>query len=66
LIEAKGLTTELTKDEEYEAYELGIKFQVNGMVITCKINLALVQSPEYKISSRFIRSSRNSARPTRS
>ena len=48
LIEAKGLTTELTKDEEYEAYELGIKFQVNGMVITCKINLALVQSPEYK------------------
>ncbi len=48
LIEAKGLTTELTKDEEYEAYELGIKFQVNGMVITCKINLALVESPEYK------------------
>ncbi len=48
LIEAKGLTTELTKDEEYEAYELGIKFHVNGMVITCSVNLALVESPEYK------------------
>ena len=48
LIEAKGLSTELTKDEEYEAYELGIKFQVNGMAISCKISLALVESPEYK------------------
>jgi DNA gyrase subunit B len=48
LVESKGLQTELTKDEEYEAYELGIKFQVNGMSITCKINLALVDSPEYK------------------
>ena len=48
LIEAKGLTTELGKDEEYEAYELGIKFQVNGMTIQGKVNLALVDSVEYK------------------
>jgi len=48
LIEAKGLQTELTIDEEYEAHELGIKFQVNGMAITCKVNLALVDSTEYK------------------
>jgi DNA gyrase subunit B len=48
LIEAKGLQTELTKDEEYEAYELGIEFQVNGMAITCKVNLALIDSTEYK------------------
>jgi DNA gyrase subunit B len=48
LIDAKGLQTELTKDEEYEAYELGIKFQVNGMSINCKVNLALVNSTEYK------------------
>jgi DNA gyrase subunit B len=48
LVEAKGLSTELTKDEEYEAYELGIKFQINGMTLTCKVNLALVDSVEYK------------------
>jgi DNA gyrase subunit B len=48
LVEAKGLQTELTKDEEYEAYELGIKFQINGMAITCKVNLGLVDSVEYK------------------
>jgi DNA gyrase subunit B len=48
LVEAKGLSTELTKDEEYEAYELGIKYQINGMTNTCKVNLALVDSVEYK------------------
>jgi DNA gyrase subunit B len=48
LVEAKGLTTELTKDEEYEAYELAIRFQVNGMSINCKVNLGLVDSVEYK------------------
>ncbi len=48
LVETKGLQTELTKDEEYEAYELGIRFQVNGMSITCKVNLTLVGSVEYK------------------
>ncbi len=48
LIEGKGLQTELTMDEEYEAYELGIKYQVNGVSISCTINLALVDSPEYK------------------
>jgi DNA gyrase subunit B len=48
LVEAKGLTTELTKDEEYEAYELGIKFQINGMSHFCKVNLALIDSVEYK------------------
>jgi len=48
LAEDKGLQTELTKDEEYEAYELGIHFQINGMTINCKVNLALVDSVEYK------------------
>ncbi len=48
LIEAKGLSTELTKDEEYETYELGIRFQVNGMTLACKVNLALIESAEYK------------------
>jgi DNA gyrase subunit B len=48
LIEAKGLTTELARDEEYESYELGIKYQVNGVSICCALNLALVDSTEYK------------------
>jgi DNA gyrase subunit B len=48
LIEAKGFTTALTKDEEYEAHELSAKYQLNGMSISCVINLALVNSPEYK------------------
>jgi DNA gyrase subunit B len=48
LAEAKGLQTELTKDEEYEAYDLGIRFQVNGMSIHCSVNLNLVNSVEYK------------------
>ena len=48
LVEAKGLQIELDKDEEYEAYELGIRFQINGMSINCKVNLALVDSVEYK------------------
>ncbi len=48
LVESKGLETELGKDEEYEAYELGIRFHVNGMSIDCKVNLALVDSVEYK------------------
>jgi DNA gyrase subunit B len=48
LAEAKGLQAELTKDEEYEAYELGIRFQVNGMSIHCSVNLDLVNSVEYK------------------
>ncbi len=48
LVEAKGLAIELTKDEEYEAFELGIRYQINGMTNTCKVNLALVDSVEYK------------------
>jgi DNA gyrase subunit B len=48
LVEAKGLQTELVKDEEYEAFELGIRFQVNGLSLHCKVNLALVDSTEYK------------------
>jgi DNA gyrase subunit B len=56
LFEAKdGVTTELSKDEEYEAYELGIKFQVNGMSINCKVNLGLIDSVEYKNLFKIIK-----------
>jgi DNA gyrase subunit B len=48
LVEAKELTTELTKDEEYEAYDLGFKYKINGMTLAGHVNLALVDSVEYK------------------
>ncbi|MBN2198834.1 MAG: DNA gyrase subunit B, partial [Candidatus Aminicenantes bacterium] len=48
LVESKGLSTELVLDEEYETWELGIRYQVNGMSINCRVDLALVDSPEYK------------------
>jgi DNA gyrase subunit B len=48
LLEAKGLSVELSKDEEYDAWELAAKFGVNGMSVTCKISLTLIDSIEYK------------------
>ena len=49
LIDAMGdMETALTKDEEYDAWELVAKFGVNGMSLTCKVNLDLVNSIEYK------------------
>ncbi len=44
----KDLTVEMTHDEEYDAWELAVKFGVNGMSVTCKINWGLLDSPEYK------------------
>jgi DNA gyrase subunit B len=48
LLEAKGLSVELSKDEEYDAWELAAKFGVNGMSVTCKVSLNLIDSIEYK------------------
>ena len=48
LIEQKGLTATLSQDEEYGAYELAVKFQINGMALTARINLSLIESTEYK------------------
>jgi DNA gyrase subunit B len=48
LLQAKGLSVELTKDEEYEAWGLTIKFGVNGMSVTSMVNLNLIDSVEYK------------------
>jgi DNA gyrase subunit B len=48
LIEGKGLATELSHDEEYEAWGLAVKFQINGMSITVRVDRDLVESVEYK------------------
>jgi DNA gyrase subunit B len=48
LIEGKGLATELSHDEEYDAWGLAVKFQINGMSITVKVDRDLIESVEYK------------------
>jgi len=48
LIEAKGAATSLAKEEEYDSWEMSVTYPVNGMTIACKIDLAMVDSVEYK------------------
>jgi DNA gyrase subunit B len=48
LIEEKGLETEITKDEEYDTFEISVKYHVNGMSLGCRVDLGLVNSTEYK------------------
>jgi DNA gyrase subunit B len=48
LIEGKGLAAELSHDEEYDAWGLAVKFQINGMSITVKVDRDLIESVEYK------------------
>ena len=38
----------MTHDEEYDAWELAVKFGVNGMSVICKVNWDLIDSIEYK------------------
>ena len=42
------LDVEMTHDEEYDAWELAVKFGVNGMTVVCKVNWNLIDSAEYK------------------
>ncbi|MFQ5721102.1 MAG: DNA topoisomerase (ATP-hydrolyzing) subunit B, partial [Candidatus Aminicenantales bacterium] len=44
----KGIISILSVDEEYGLYELAVNFQVNGMNISCKVNLELIKSAEYQ------------------
>jgi DNA gyrase subunit B len=55
LIEQKGLSTEFSQDDEYGAYDIAVKFQLNGMSATSRVNLGLVDSTEYKNLFRIIR-----------
>ncbi len=48
LIEAKDLKVEMSQDEEYDTFELAVKFGVNGMSVTCRVNHDLIESSEYK------------------
>ncbi len=38
----------MNKDEEYGLFELVANYQINGMRITCKVDIDLVKSVEYR------------------
>lgn len=44
----KGISSSLSVDEEHELYELAVNFRVNGMKVSCKVNLDLIQSVEFR------------------
>jgi len=44
----KDLHIEMVQNEEYDAWELVVKFGVNGMSVTCKVDWSLLDSIEYK------------------
>jgi DNA gyrase subunit B len=48
LLTEKGLSSSLSVDEEHELYELAVNFRVNGMKVSCKVNLDLIQSVEFR------------------
>jgi len=48
LLNEKGIISVLSEDEEYGLYELAVNFQVNGMNVSCSVNIGLVKSVEYR------------------
>ena len=48
LLAKKGIVAALNKNEEYGLFELLVDFQINGMKISCKVNIDLVRAPEYR------------------
>jgi len=48
ILNEKGIISMLSKDEEYDLYELTLTFQVNGLKVLTKINQDLITSVEYK------------------
>ncbi len=48
LLTKKGITSTMNKDEEYGLFELVVDYRINGMKITCKVNINLVKSVEYR------------------
>ena len=47
-LKKKGIVSTLSKDEEHGLYELAINFQVNGMIVTSKVNMDLITSASYQ------------------
>ncbi|MBL7082731.1 MAG: DNA topoisomerase (ATP-hydrolyzing) subunit B [Candidatus Aminicenantes bacterium] len=48
LLKEKDIASDLSMDEEHGLYELVVNFKINGMKVSCWINLDLIQSVEYR------------------
>ena len=48
LLKEKGITSDLSLDEEHGLHELAVNFQINGMSVSCKVNSDLITSVEYR------------------
>ncbi len=48
LLAKKQISSIMNKDEEHGLFELVVDYQINGMKITCKVNIDLVKSVEYR------------------
>lgn len=48
LLTEKGIVSVLSKDEEHGIFELSVNFQVNGMSASCRVNMDMVTSVEYR------------------
>jgi DNA gyrase subunit B len=48
LLKEKGIVSAMSRDEEHGLYELSVNFQVNGMSVSCKVNMDLINSVEYQ------------------
>jgi len=48
LLTEKGITSDLSLDEEHGLHELAVSFQINGMNVSCKVNSDLITSAEYR------------------
>ncbi len=48
LLKESDISSDLSVDEEHGLYELAVDFRINGMKVSCKVNLGLIQSVEFK------------------
>jgi len=48
ILSEKEIDSSLKTDEEHGLYELEVKFRVDGMSISCKVNMDLITSVEYR------------------
>ncbi|MCK4758610.1 MAG: DNA gyrase subunit B, partial [Candidatus Aminicenantes bacterium] len=53
LLTEMGISSSLSADEEHGLYELAVDFRVNGMKVSCKVNLDLIRSVEFKSLSKI-------------
>jgi DNA gyrase subunit B len=48
LLKESDISSDLNVDEEHGLYELAVNFRINGMKVSCKVNLDLIQSVEFR------------------